>query len=101
MSIFLITYLYQRIILLIVGAGGYYYYFYYNGGTTSKAKVVNTISGYGYKLKSNKSAEYKKEFSNLKEILKEDPVDEKKYAKSLTKLFILDFSPIMMQLIET
>lgn len=56
-----------------------------------EAKVVSKISNYGYTLKDNKSKEYKKLFKELKEILSEEEVDEEKYVKQITKMFIVDF----------
>ena len=53
------------IFIILVGVG---IYFYLNYGETkkTKVKVVSSIPGYGYKLSSNKSAEYKKLFAKLK-----------------------------------
>lgn len=59
--------------------------------TVKEAKVVSKIPGYGYTLKSNKSKEYKKLFQELKKVLTAKKVDEKKYAKVLSKMFVVDF----------
>ena len=56
-----------------------------------EAKVVNEIKEYGYKLKDNKPAAYKKMFAELKEILEAKEVDEEAYAKKLTEMFVYDF----------
>ena len=53
--------------------------------------VVNEIADYGYVLKSNKSEKYKTMFTELSEILAEDPVDEEKYVTKISEMFILDF----------
>ena len=62
-----------------------------NKPTVKEAKVVSKIPGYGYTLKSNKSKEYKKLFQELKDVLTAKKVDEKKYAKVITKMFVVDF----------
>lgn len=56
-----------------------------------EAKVVNEIKEYGYKLKDNKTAKYKKLFEELKEILEADKVDEEAYAKKISEMFVYDF----------
>ena len=56
-----------------------------------EAKVVNEIKDYGYKLKDNKPAKYKKMFEELKEILEADKVDEEAYAKKISEMFVYDF----------
>ena len=56
-----------------------------------ETKVVSKISKYGYNLKSNKSAEYKKLFQKLKKVLTGDEIDEKEYVKTITEMFIVDF----------
>ena len=56
-----------------------------------EVKVVSKIPGYGYNLKDNKSKLYKKYFNELKKVLTKKKVNEKEYAKVLTKLFVTDF----------
>lgn len=56
-----------------------------------EAKVLNTIKKYGYTLKDNKSAKYKKLFEELDKILSKDKVDEESYAKKISEMFIYDF----------
>ena len=77
------------IILIGIGVGGYFYFL--PNKTKKKAVVVDSISGYGYKLQDNKNSYYKKQFAKLKEVLDSDEVDYEKYAKILTKLFVADF----------
>lgn len=79
------------IIVVILGICGTVAYFKFSTKDTVKeVKVVSKIDKYGYELKSNKSDTYKKLFDELKEVLSGD-VDEEKYAKTITKMFIVDF----------
>lgn len=77
------------IILLIVGVASYFIFF--DKETVKEAKVLSKIDDYGYVLKSNKSSAYKKLFKELENTLSEKSVDEEKYAKTITKMFIVDF----------
>lgn len=78
------------LVLLIVG-GIYAYSYFFGDKEVKEAKVVSEIKKYGYVLKDNKTAEYKKMFHELKEILEKDKVDEEKYAKKIAEMFIYDF----------
>ena len=64
-------------------------------------KVVSKIPEYGYVLKSNKSSAYKKLFQKLKEVLSKKNVDEKEYAKVITKMFIVDFYSLKDHIAKT
>lgn len=55
------------------------------------AKVIGSIKEYGYELKDNKNATYKKMFHELEDILTAKEVDEEAYAKKITEMFIYDF----------
>lgn len=76
------------IILIAAGIGSYFIFF--DKETVKETKVLSKIDNYGYELKSNKSKAYKKLFKELETVLSGD-VDEKKYAKTITKMFIVDF----------
>lgn len=78
------------LVLLIVG-GIYAYSYFFGGKEVKEVKVVSEIKKYGYVLKDNKTAKYKKMFHELKEILEKDKVDEEKYAKKIAEMFIYDF----------
>lgn len=78
------------IVLLIIGILTTSYFIFFKKETVKEAKVVSKIDKYGYVLKSNKSEAYKKLFKELKTVLS-GKVDEKKYAKVITKMFIVDF----------
>lgn len=80
------------ILILIIIIGSIICYFtIFNKKTVKENKVVSKIPSYGYTLKSNKSSAYKKLFQELKDVLTAKKVDEKKYAKTITKMFIVDF----------
>lgn len=77
------------IVLIVLGV--FFYITFFNKEEIEEAKVVSKIDNYGYVLKSNKSSKYKKLFENLQKVLNEPNVDEKKYAKAITEMFIVDF----------
>ncbi len=60
-------------------------------GNVQEAKVVSKIEGFGYNLKDDKSDAYKKLFKELKTELSKKEIDEEKYAKIITEMFIVDF----------
>lgn len=64
-------------------------------------KDLDIIEPYGYKLDDRDTATYKKYFKEIKGILKDKPIDEKKYAEALTKLFITDFYTLSNRLTST
>lgn len=81
------------LLILVVLAGGAFlvWKFYPKERAQEAATVVSEIPGYGYILKSNKSAQYKEMFQELTDILSESPVDEEAYVEQISKMFILDF----------
>lgn len=56
----------------------------------SNKKVENITPKFNYVLYDRDKENYKKEFENLKNILKEVPINYEDYANSLSKLFIMD-----------
>ncbi len=71
---------------------GFLIYKNLTGGTEIKeAKVIGSIKEYGYELKDNKNATYKKMFHELEDILTAKEVDEEAYAKKIAEMFIYDF----------
>jgi hypothetical protein len=54
-------------------------------------KIINKIDEYGYVLEDNETNIHKKYFDDLKTTLQSNSIDEEKYAKVLTQLFISDF----------
>lgn len=79
------------LIIILIGIGAFLYHCYVGKSEVKENKVVSKIPEYGYELKSNKSEAYKKMFQELKDILSEDKVNEKKYVQTIAKMFILDF----------
>ena len=81
------------ILLIICGIVGYKYYKDNSGTATGKkeVKVISKIDKYGYNLKENKSATYKKMFEELKTILDKEELDEEAYVKKISEMFIYDF----------
>ncbi len=78
--------------LIIIGVSAYFIYQnYFTQEEVKETKVINEIDKYGYKLKENKPTTYKEMFKELKEILSENKVDEEKYAKKISEMFIYDF----------
>lgn len=77
------------IILLVIGF--FCYREYSKEDAIPAATVVNEIPEYGYVLKSDKSAEYKKMFQELQDILSQEEVDEEAYVEQISKMFLLDF----------
>jgi len=61
------------------------------GKELSEVKVVSEIKEYGYVLKENETKEYKRLFEELKDILKQDEVNEEEYVKTISQMFIIDF----------
>ena len=88
------------ILIVLIGVG-LYFYLRVDTKSVKKVKVLKTISGYGYKLKDTKSETYKKLFNSLSKTLKEKPVDEKKYVKTISKMFIVDFYSLSDKLAKT
>ena len=79
------------IFIMVLAIGGTISYFVlFDKEEVKETKVVSKIGNYGYVLKSNKSEAYQKLFDELKQTLSGE-VDEKKYVKLITKMFIVDF----------
>ena len=90
------------IVMLIAGVGAYFGFKSLNGNDKAKeVKVIDNISKYGYKLKENKPKEYQKMFSELKEILNAKEVDEEKYAKKISEMFVYDFYSLKDKMAKT
>ncbi|MBQ6498045.1 MAG: hypothetical protein IJI58_04965 [Bacilli bacterium] len=79
------------LLILVVVLGFLTYQNLFKTKEVKEAKIVNEIKEYGYKLKDNKPAAYKKMFEELKEILEADKVDEEAYAKKISEMFVYDF----------
>ncbi|MDO4996961.1 MAG: hypothetical protein Q4E69_07250 [Bacilli bacterium] len=78
-------------LILVVVLGFLVYKNFFSNKEVKETKVIASIDDYGYKLKDNKNATYKKMFDELKEILLEKEVDYEKYASKISEMFIYDF----------
>jgi len=80
------------LLIVVIAVTGFFVYKKLMGKEEVKeVKIVNEIKEYGYKLKENKPKKYKDLFSELKEILEADKVDEEAYVKKISEMFIYDF----------
>lgn len=97
----------RKIIILFILVGlilfGYLGYRLYNDFFVDKTvhKQIDSIEFYGYTLSENDTALYKDNFKELTTILNEKPVDFKKYASSISKLFIIDLYTLSNKLGST
>lgn len=53
--------------------------------------VISNIDNYGYYLESNATKIYKNNYYELEKLLKSNDIDEEKYVKAISKLFVIDF----------
>ena len=88
-------------IILIIGITLGVYYFFFKPEERKEVKVEHEIKGYGYVLKDSKSKQYKKLFYKLDKVLKEKPVNEKKYVKLISRMFLLDYYSLDEKLAKT
>ena len=80
--------------LMIVYSVGGVIYILIQRENKSIIKNISSINDYPYVLKSNATEVLKKEFKILKENLESDSVNDKEYAISIAKLFIIDLYTI-------
>lgn len=57
-------------------------------------EVLDSISGYNYKLEDRDTSLYKEKFLKLKEILENEKIDKKEYVSLLAELFVIDLYTI-------
>lgn len=79
------------VIIVLLAILGFMAYYFLNEDEAQEVKVIKEISKYGYTLDENETKIYKDEFDNLDKILSKKDVDYEEYAKSISKLFIIDF----------
>lgn len=83
------------LLLIIILVGGFMAYkFIFNKTETkieTKSKVVDSISKYGYTISDTDTKLFKSKFNELKKVLNEKEIDNKKYAQLVAELFIIDF----------
>ncbi|MBQ3021470.1 MAG: hypothetical protein IJD92_04540 [Bacilli bacterium] len=78
------------IIVFIYFVGGIVYSFTKNEFIDKKIDKNVTIRGYSYILHDNDTSIYKDEFKKLKSNLENESIDYLEYAKSVSKMFIID-----------
>ena len=78
------------VIILIAIIGLIVYKMVFND-SQKEVKIIKRIKDYDYNLKENETELYKTEFNELDKILSKKNVDYEEYAKSIAKLFIIDF----------
>lgn len=89
------------ILIVIILVGGFFIYKKFFASSPTKIKKVDSIPEYGYNLKSTHPDEYKKMFSELKEILEEENVNKEAYAKKISQMFIYDFFSLDYKVAKT
>jgi len=78
-------------ISIVIGVGLYIGIFSGRVKKVQEQEVLSEIEEYGYLLHDNDTDLYKENFEDLEEVLAADEVDENKYARLISKLFIIDF----------
>ena len=78
------------VIILIAIIGLIVYKMVFND-SQKEVKIIKSIKDYDYNLKENETELYKTELNELDKILSKKNVDYEEYAKSIAKLFIIDF----------
>jgi len=79
-------------ILVILIVGGYFVYNkFFDHKEVTAPKVVDEIKNFDYVVNENDTKLFKTTFKELKDILSKKEVDNKKYAETISKLFIIDF----------
>lgn len=80
------------VVALIIG-GFIGYQKFFKKDNAKKVKVVDSIKNekVDYVVNENDSKLFKKTFEELKEVLNAKKVDNKKYAETISKLFVIDF----------
>ena len=86
--------------LLLFGFLGYKVYsdFFRDSNPTKKLKSLDL---YGYTLSKNDTDLYKSNFKELEKILNEEDINYQNYAKSISKLFIIDLFTLNNKLSST
>lgn len=80
------------LILVLLIVGGYFFYDKVLNKNEAKApKVVDEIKEFNYVVNENDTKLFKTTFNELKKILSKKEVDNKAYAETISKLFIIDF----------
>ena len=79
-------------ILIILAIGGYFgYNKFFKKTEVTAPKVIDEIKNFNYVVNEKDTKLFKSTFKELKSILNAKEVDNKKYAETVSKLFIIDF----------
>ena len=78
------------VLLYLLGGVAYPYLRKKYNKTTKQVKSSEQIKGFNYLLYDNDPKIYKEEFKILKENLESNNIDYSEYAKSISKMFIID-----------
>lgn len=79
------------IVIILIAIIGLIVYKTVFNNSQEEVKIIKSIKNYDYNLKENETELYKTEFNELDKILSKKNVDYEEYAKSIAKLFIIDF----------
>lgn len=79
------------IVIILIAIIGLIVYKTVFNDSQKEVKIIKRIKDYDYNLKENETELYKTEFNELDRILSKKNVDYEEYAKSIAKLFIIDF----------
>lgn len=79
------------IVVIIIAIIGLIVYKKISTNSQEEVKIIKSIKNYDYNLKENETELYKTEFNKLDKILSKKEVNYEEYAKSIAKLFIIDF----------
>ncbi|MDE6284356.1 MAG: hypothetical protein K2M17_01245 [Bacilli bacterium] len=77
-------------LIVIVGLGIFFSMKFFSKKETEVPKVVDSIESYGYTLEDRDTDLMKTTYKELKDILNEKEINKEEYAKTITKLFIID-----------
>ena len=79
------------VVLVLAVSGIYVKQTYFSKKKVTEVKVVDKLEKYDYSVSENATEYYKNLFKELKTVLNKDEVDEEKYAKLLSQLFLADY----------
>ena len=88
-----ITLILLCLVLVLVLVGGFFVYNKFIKPRNNQVKVVDSISNedVDYVVSENDTKLFKDNFNELKKVLNAKEVDNKEYAKTIAKLFVIDF----------
>lgn len=78
-------------LILVAFIIGYFVVGGKNSDDKAKTKVVDEIKKFNYTVSDSDSKLFKEKFKELKKVLSEKEVDNKKYATLVSELFVIDF----------